>query len=224
MKPIARDSRASYARATGGCTSSRARRCAQPSTGLQRYIATPDITKHRLFVWLPAETLPDSALIVFARDDDYTFGVLHSRAHELWARGTGTQLREVEPASLHADHDLRDVPVPAQPLRRGESTKLKPPPRELDDLREGWLNPPGHPTGENCARARSRTSTTALRPGCDSHERLDRAVLAAYGWPYPLDDGEVLERLLGLNLASRGQSRNQAKRRGLRVVSCRSST
>ena len=31
-----------------------------------------------------------------ARDDDHTFGILHSRVHELWARGTGTQLREVE--------------------------------------------------------------------------------------------------------------------------------
>ena len=30
------------------------------------------------------------------RDDDYTFGVLHPGVHELWARGTGTQLREVE--------------------------------------------------------------------------------------------------------------------------------
>ena len=30
------------------------------------------------------------------RDDDYFFGVLHSAVHELWARGMGTQLREVE--------------------------------------------------------------------------------------------------------------------------------
>lgn len=53
--------------------------------GLQRFIATPITAKHRLFVWIPAGTLPDHQLIVFARDDDYTFGVLHSRVHELWA-------------------------------------------------------------------------------------------------------------------------------------------
>ena len=64
--------------------------------GLSRYIVTPDTAKHRLFAWLNANVLPDHALIVFARDDDYTFGILHSRAHELWARGTGTQVREVE--------------------------------------------------------------------------------------------------------------------------------
>ena len=62
--------------------------------GLPRFIGTVRHAKHRLFFWIPAGTLPDSALIVFARGDDYTFGVLHSRAHALWARATGTQVRE----------------------------------------------------------------------------------------------------------------------------------
>jgi hypothetical protein len=43
-----------------------------------------------------AETTPDDSIYVFARDDDYFFGVLQSKLHELWARGTGTQLREAE--------------------------------------------------------------------------------------------------------------------------------
>jgi hypothetical protein len=34
-----------------------------------------------------------------------------------------------------------------------------------------------------------------------AHQRLDGAVHAAYGWPYPLRDEEVLERLLALNLS-----------------------
>jgi type II restriction/modification system DNA methylase subunit YeeA len=33
------------------------------------------------------------------------------------------------------------------------------------------------------------------------HERLDDAVLAAYGWPVDLDREELLARLLALNLA-----------------------
>ena len=61
-------------------------------TGLKRYIGTPNLTKYRLFVWLPPKVLPDHQLIVFARDDDYFFGVLHSRAHEVWALQQGTQL------------------------------------------------------------------------------------------------------------------------------------
>src|SRR2546421_136624 len=51
---------------------------------LSRFIATPTVSKHRLFVWLTAPTLPDHQLIIFARDDDYFFGVLHSRFHEVW--------------------------------------------------------------------------------------------------------------------------------------------
>jgi hypothetical protein len=37
-------------------------------------------------------TLPDHQVFVFARDDDYFFGVLHSRFHEVWALKQGTRL------------------------------------------------------------------------------------------------------------------------------------
>jgi hypothetical protein len=63
---------------------------------LPRFFATPRVSKHRVFVWLPPEMLCDSAVVAFARSDDYAFGVLHSRFHEVWALGQGTQLREIE--------------------------------------------------------------------------------------------------------------------------------
>ncbi len=63
---------------------------------LRRFIVTPSVSRHRLFVWLEHPTLPDHQLIAIARDDDYFFGVLHSKVHEIWARRTGTQLREAE--------------------------------------------------------------------------------------------------------------------------------
>jgi hypothetical protein len=63
---------------------------------LRRFLVSPVLTKHRLFAWCEPPTLPDHQLVVFARDDDYFFGVLHSRVHEIWARRTGTQLREAE--------------------------------------------------------------------------------------------------------------------------------
>jgi NAD(P)-dependent dehydrogenase (short-subunit alcohol dehydrogenase family) len=78
--------------------------------------------------------------------------------------------------------------------------------RELNRLREGWLNPPG----ADAALLRQRTLTTLYnqRPTWldQAHERLDRAVHAAYGWTYPLGDEEILERLVALNLRrSEGQ-------------------
>ena len=40
----------------------------------------------------------------------------------------------------------------------------------------------------------------------DAHEALDRAVLAAYGWPTDLSDDEILERLLKLNQERSGEA------------------
>ena len=57
--------------------------------GLQRYIVTVLVAKYRLFAWVPAIVSPSARVIVIARDDDYFFGVLHSRIHELWALRMG---------------------------------------------------------------------------------------------------------------------------------------
>ena len=61
---------------------------------LPRFIATVAHSKHRFFVWLPISTSPDQALITFARADDTTFGILHSRFHELWSLRMGTSLED----------------------------------------------------------------------------------------------------------------------------------
>ena len=63
---------------------------------VSRYIATPRVSKHRIFVWLDSKILPDAQLVIFASEDDYFFGVLHSYCHELWSRRLGTQLRDAE--------------------------------------------------------------------------------------------------------------------------------
>ena len=53
-------------------------------TGKCRYIGTPRVAKHRIFVWLDGVILPDSKVIAIALDDAYSFGVLHSKIHEVW--------------------------------------------------------------------------------------------------------------------------------------------
>jgi hypothetical protein len=57
---------------------------------LDRFLVTPIVAKHRFFVWLDRTNTPDQKLIVFARQDDYFFGVLHSRAHEVWSLRQGS--------------------------------------------------------------------------------------------------------------------------------------
>lgn len=167
--------------------------------GLTRYIATPRLTKHRLFVWLDDRTLPDSQIIVIAKDDDFTFGVLHSRVHELWARGTGTQLREVQSGFRYTPTTTFETfpfPRPTQQQRErvGEAA------RRLVELRDGWLNPLRLDPAE--LEMRTLTNLYNQRPTwlANAHADLDAAVLAAYGWPDDLPDDAVLERLLALNL------------------------
>ena len=176
---------------------------------LSRFIVTPRVSKHRLFIWVEKDTLPDSATIAIARDDDYTFGVLHSRIHELWARGMGTQLREVESGFRYTPTTCFETfpfPEPDDAQREAIADAAK----RLNELREGWLNPTdadGNPAlpPKDLAR-RTLTSLYNRRPAwlSNAHAALDAAVAAAYGWPAPPDDAEVLERLLALNLARAG--------------------
>ena len=59
-----------------------------------RILATPEVAKHRVFVWLAAGIVPDKNLVAIARADDTTFGILHSRFHELWSLRLGTSLED----------------------------------------------------------------------------------------------------------------------------------
>jgi hypothetical protein len=52
---------------------------------IPRQIISPRVSKHRVFSWFSNSVLPDSAVVAIARADDTTFGVLHSRFHELWS-------------------------------------------------------------------------------------------------------------------------------------------
>ena len=67
------------------------RRAVKP---LERFIVTPHVSKHRVFTWLQNPVIPSNLLIVVARDDDFTFGVLHSKVHEVWALKLGTSLED----------------------------------------------------------------------------------------------------------------------------------
>ena len=166
--------------------------------GLTRYIATPETSKHRVFVWLPTEVLADHALVVFMRDDDYTFGILHSRVHEVWARAMGTQLREVEsgfrytPTTCFETFPFPD-PTPVQRARVGEAA------RRLVELRDGWLNPPALAPADLAKR--TLTNLYNQRPTwlVNAHAELDAAASASYGWPATTMRDDILRLLLLLN-------------------------
>ena len=165
-------------------------------SGLGRYIATTRVAKHRLFVFLNRKVLPDGSLVAFARDDDYTFGVLHSRFHELWALAMGTQLESRPRYTPTTCFETFPFPEPDAAGRAAIAEAA----RKLDQLREGWLNPPD--ISESELKKRTLTNLYNQRPTwlANAHATLDAAVAAAYGWPANITDAEILEKLLALNL------------------------
>jgi len=159
---------------------------------LPRYIATPTVSKHRVFVWLEGHILPDHQLIVFARSDDYFFGVLHSRAHEVWALALGTRL-ETRPRYTPTT-SFETFPMPEPDPTHAEAIASAA--RELDGARRNWL-------GDRSDKKRTLTTLYNAKPTwlVNAHARLDKAVFAAYGWEAGLSNDSILDRLLELNLS-----------------------
>lgn len=112
-------------------------------TGKTRYMATVRVAKHRFFVWLPTQVWPDSRLFAIALDDDFSFGVLSSRMHEVWALAN---------KSVHGDGDEGGRPTynaescfetfPFPQATHAQAELIAAAGRELNKLRDGWLNPP----------------------------------------------------------------------------------
>jgi hypothetical protein len=122
--------------------------------GLRRFLATPRVAKHRLFIWCHNNILPDTRLVVFARDDDTSFGVLQSCIHQFWSlakcswhgdgseggRPTYTNTECFEtfpfPEGLTPNIPAKDYADDPRAIAIAKAAK------RLDELRNAWLNPP----------------------------------------------------------------------------------
>jgi len=136
--------------------------------GLKRYIVTPRVSKHRIFIWMKSDVLPDSAVVAIARDDDYFFGVLHSRIHELWSRNTGTQLREAESGFRYSQTlTFESFPFPwtiggePQYAKSKLMSDISNTAKDLVNFRQKWLSPPSKEVGITISKytVRKRTYT-----------------------------------------------------------------
>ena len=201
--------------------------------GLSRYIATPTVAKHRLFAWLDARICPDHQLIVIAREDDVTFGILHSRFHEAWSLRLGTSLEDRPRYTPTTTFETFPFPeglspdVPASDYAGDpQATAIAEAARRLVSLRDRWLNPPelvewvdepvsGYPKrpvphdeeAEKALKKRTLTNLYNARPQWleDAHAALDTAVAVAYGWPVDISDDAALRALLTFNLENGSQ-------------------
>jgi hypothetical protein len=175
---------------------------------LTRFLATSRVSKHRIFVWLDASTRASNKVCIIAREDDYFFGVLHSRAHEVWSLRMGSRHGVGNDPVYTPTTCFETFPMPwppgQEPADDPRVTAIAEAARRLNELRERWLNPEG--ASEADLKKRTLTNLYNQRPTwlANAHATLDRAVWSAYSWedadPTTIEQEVILTRLLDLNI------------------------
>jgi type II restriction/modification system DNA methylase subunit YeeA len=177
---------------------------------LERVICCSLTAKHQIFRFFPLHKFPDNSAVFIARDDDTTFGILHSRFHELWSLRMGTSLEDRPRYTPSTTFETFPFPQGLTPnisaadyAADPRATKIAAAAKDLNQKRENWLNPPdlmviepevvaGYPDrilprDEEAAKilkTRTLTNLYNARPAWldNAHKVLDEAVAEAYGW------------------------------------------
>jgi len=160
--------------------------------GLPRYISTVETMKHRLFQWLDESVLPDNKLTNIATDEASILGVLSSRLHIVWALAAGSTLEDrpvwVKSTCFDA-FPFPDASLMQQAQIRDLAERI-----DAHRKRQQALHPKLTLTGMYNVLEKLRAceplntkDKTIHEQGLVSllgelHDRLDRAVFAAYDW------------------------------------------
>jgi len=162
-------------------------------SGRPRWIGSLAFGKRLQLSWQDPWTCPSGKIYVFAFDDDYSMGILLSRAHDAWAWAQG--------ATLKADLSYTNTTV----------FETFPWPDPTDAQREAIARASAALYERRSALCLEHNlGLTKLYNLMDEggfqdlkklHKALDEAVAEAYGWPKPVaqDSAELVRRLRALN-------------------------
>ncbi|WP_299131936.1 DNA methyltransferase [uncultured Amaricoccus sp.] len=212
-------------------------------SSIHRVIVTPMVSKFRVFVWMPVSVLPDQRLMIIARDDDASLGILESKIHYLWSveycswHGAGNDpvynagsVFSTFPFPEGLTPDIPAADYAGDPRAQAIAAAAA----ELNAKREAWLNPDdlvvrvpevvaGYPDrvlpkDEAAAvvlKKRTLTNLYNARPAWldHAHARLDQAVADAYGWGDDWRAGRMGEDEILARLFALNQSRTAAAAR-----------
>ncbi|WP_299823075.1 DNA methyltransferase [uncultured Pontibacter sp.] len=183
----------------------------QAISGLEKYIVTGYVAKHRIFQFLSKDILPDDGLLAFGLNDGYSLGVLSSRIHVLWSFATGGNMGVGNDSMYNNSTCFQTFPFPA--ATEAQQEQIRSIAEALDAHRK--QRQAQHPTltitdmynvlgklrsGEPLNAKEQKTHEQGLVSILlQLHTELDAAVAAAYGWPANLPEEEILERLVALN-------------------------
>jgi type II restriction/modification system DNA methylase subunit YeeA len=181
---------------------------------------------------------PTNLVDAIARDDNTTFGILHSRFHEAWSLRMGTSLEDRPRYTPSTTFETFPFPSGLTPNIRAaayvddpRAANIASAAERLDTLREAWLNPPdlvkrvadvvaGFPDrilplddkADTILKKRTLTNLYNERPTwlANAHADMDAAVAPAYGWPADISEDDALAKLFELNQA-RAAARRPAR-------------
>ena len=189
---------------------------------LKRYIATPYVTRHRIFVLVDESVAPDETMVAIASADATDLGVLSSAAHTVWSLQAGTRLGVGNDPRYNNSRCFDPFPFPSPPpdLR----TRIAALAERLDTHRKAAIARDERVTMTGMYNVVEKLRANApLTPkeraihelaACgvlrDLHDELDALVAEAYGWPWPMEKEEILERLVALH-----DERVEEEKRGL---------
>jgi hypothetical protein len=186
--------------------------------GIRRYISTPETSKHRFFVFLGTDILPDNRLTNFALEDAMFLGILSSRTHIVWSLASGGTLEDRPVYNKTRCFDPFPFPCCGEDLiirirtlgealdaHRKRQQSLHP-----DLTMTGIYNVleklrAGEALNEKEKKIHEQGLVSVLK---QIHDDLDTAVFDAYGWPHDLTDEQILERLVALNAERAEEERN----------------
>jgi hypothetical protein len=156
---------------------------------LNRYISCAQVTKRPIFEFISKEVNPNAALMVFALDDDYSFGIISSNIHWIWFQ---TKCSTLEERLRYTTESVWDTfPWPQSPTEK-QIENIAKASKALRDERNNVMDA-GKLSLRDVYRNLEKPGKNSIR---DLQQALDKAVLEAYGFNATAD---LLTQLLELN-------------------------
>lgn len=206
--------------------------------GMRRYIGTPETSKHRVFVFVDGEVLPEHPLLAIGLEDAFYLGVLSSRVHVVWALAAGGRLGIGNDPRYNKTRCFEPFPFPD--VAEAARDRIRQLGEALDKHRkQRQVNHPeltitamynvleklrvGEPLSTREHIVHENGLVSVLKK---LHDDLDTAVLDAYGWPTQLSANDLLERVVALSAERRekesrghvGWLRPEFQRRAVQTV------
>lgn len=183
--------------------------------GLRRYIATPYTAKHRPFVFIAADVIPDAMAYAIASDSASLLAVLSSSVHHAWCRYFGGTLEDRP--RFNNTEIFPQFPFPD--LTDPQSSALADLGETLDRLRKDQIAAHENLTVTGLYNVVERIRTIRADPTeppltdaeraihdaglasrvLELHDQIDAAVISAYGWPADVSAEDMFKLLVELN-------------------------